>query len=66
MLLNKIEKLLMNNPVREAAQRYYEATRRGWRRSPVQSRRIGTDSQQQGRRWVDSEYWATSVGSFLF
>ena len=25
MLLNKIEKLLMNNPVREAAQRYYEA-----------------------------------------
>ncbi len=27
MLLNKIEKLLMNNPVREAAQRYYEAKR---------------------------------------
>jgi ubiquinone/menaquinone biosynthesis C-methylase UbiE len=27
MLLNKVEKLLMNNPVREAAQRYYEAKR---------------------------------------
>ncbi len=27
MLLNKVEKLLMNNPVREAAQRYYEARR---------------------------------------
>ena len=27
MLLNRIEKLLMNNPVREAAQRYYEAKR---------------------------------------
>ncbi|KPK13507.1 MAG: hypothetical protein AMJ62_14895 [Myxococcales bacterium SG8_38] len=27
MLLNKVEKILMNNPVREAAQRYYEAKR---------------------------------------
>ncbi len=27
MLLNKVEKFLMNNPVREAAQRYYEAKR---------------------------------------
>ena len=27
MLLNKVEKLLMNNPIREAAQRYYEARR---------------------------------------